>query len=472
MAIDSKHLTERTRRPGEGWLRALAAACLLYSGCNDAVDSRQRAGAELSEIRFGVDGRLGLRVQPSVIDEATVDDYTGRAVAQVWCSAPFVDIEVDNGVFGATTFDLRLLNVDGRATFDAVVGPLPAGVRRDSRCVTESFLAQPELVVAPIAPSERLRTVAEVSVAVPACSTLRIRTRPSETTTRYRLVVAGEVFGDSVALQRAVRAAIDAQADHLHVLGGVLIDENPSALRSSVSDELTFSYSMGETEARGAWDAVHAAHGPSNWVARVGRVRLLNLDTAGGGLVDEQWGVVDTLDSEILGGPSLALMKVPPVDAAGANERSFRSYVQAGRLLELLQRTRTRLLLSSSPERSERSDFALMELVNVADGRARESERRLALVDLFQPATVLLGCDEDVDCRVGESCVEDVCLTSCETDAACPPARPVCGGQSSERGCRIGCATDDDCLANGGSCLVESGFCTESARYSWQWLTY
>jgi hypothetical protein len=472
MAIDSKHLTESTRRLACGVLRAFAATSLLYSGCNDDVDSRQRAGAELSEIRFGVDGRLGLTVSPSVIDDASTDTVTGVAVSQVWASAPFVDMELNNGEFSATTFRVLLRNVDGRAVFDASLTALPSTVRRDSRCVTEAFTSQPDVAVAPVEPSQRLRTIVEVEVVVPGCTSLTIHSRPDVSVQRFRMAVAGEVLGDGDALQRAIDAALRADADHIHVLGGVLVSENASALRVAPSDLITFSYSMGATEAQGAWDAVHAAFGPSNWVARIGRVRLVNLDTAGGGLVEEQWRVAEGLDTDIIPGPSVALMQTPPLDATGINESAFRSYVQAARLVELLQRTRARLLFSSNSSRSDREDFSLMELVNIADSRARGSERRIAVVDILQPSSMLLSCGVDSDCRVGESCVEDVCLTSCNTDSSCPATRSVCGALSGVRGCRLACTEDLDCASSGASCLTESGFCTERARYSWLWLNY
>jgi hypothetical protein len=472
MAINSEH-SHRARSARHRWLAgvlALAAVPLFYSGCGDSVDSRHALGQEVQQRRFGADARLLAQIAPGVLDSASVDGVSGTAAVIAWGSAPFVELTLSNGSFASTPFELTLQNVDGRASVDATVGSLPVAQRRDSRCAQPDFVDQPTVVLAPLEPRQRQRTSMQLGLTVPACALVTLRTRPVQTQGFYRVAVAGSVQSRRDQLEDAQLAALSAGADHLHVLGDVSISTSATVLRVAALRDFTFSYSLGEDDVGANWESLIRALGPADWVARIGQVRLINVDAADGVVTAEQWTLLTPFQRLVSPPPALAWMTIPPVDRQGVGERSFHSFTQAARMMELLRRAGASLLVSSSTAQDVRHTMSGVDLVTLSGGRQDAGRRRLLLVDIRQPVSGLLSCTSDADCSTGTVCRELLCMPACASDADCAPDRTFCDEVAGA--CRIGCSADDACATVGGSCLTVAGYCSERARYAWSWRAY
>ncbi len=420
-------------------------------GCSDGVADRFDAQVSINIARFGEDERLGALVSPGVVLGV---EAPGDAVVALRASAPYPALRVDNGTFDTVTFDVSLDNVDPGADVLPRLVSLDAASRRDARCDGED--EHPQTLLAPITPAVDADgvqvTPLSFSVTVPRCASYAIDVTLPRDRERWTALVAGGVDGSAGALASVADAAQAAGVDYVHVLGGVTLRDEAQPMEAAQALLADVGVPHGVTPSAADLDRAddfYATFGQTDYVASVGALRWLALETSSGRVSAAQ---LTWLDGVATGSqPTLAAMSRPPIDAVGVALDGLRSTQQGGRVVELLRTRGTRWLVSSSGDASGSATFADIAMRELA--RAGSGAPSTTVVEVLRPWPALVACGDG--CDAGEACVRGFCRATCVRDADCLEAGTAC--DPSEGLCRLTCDGDAACPGPVPTC--SAGWC-------------
>jgi len=448
MAFDLGFHQRDWRRPRLG---LVAGALILWAAaCGDPAVDRFNEQSTVGNTRLGNDGRVAVAFEGAALER--IDIESGFATIDVRAAAPFPSSTVDNGTIDPQFLLFRIANVDPHAVFRTTLSELRDGARRDNRCDDLELADPPDTLLAPptnlnIDDDGRPASPVILFVVTPPCASLRLTPFPADPD-QFRIAVIGATLGDVDQQRDAMSAAVEAGAQHIHFLGHIAdttANRGFARTRETLHGRgLTTSVTPSRRDIRRPehHTSFVETFGPTDFVSRIGAVRVLMLNTSLGRVSDRQFDLLDrALSSEA---PGIAFLDRPPFDPAGVQREGLRSHEQASRLAGALVRGGfTEIVTPSNASASHAGPAYRTHRVAASDANAMT----LITIDRVVPhpptcvsTTDCVGervchrglcrdaCNDATTCPLpSETCREGVCLRSCALDRDCVGPRPECG---------------------------------------------
>lgn len=466
-------------------LVAVGALALVAGGpgCADSGTDRYAQQRSTTIASFGEDERLRVEVEPglaicAVAENVAVDPATAsvsdlcslpgetsdRNVVVVRAAAPFPEIYLDNGTARRQTVRLRISNLPALAVETPLLTPLRSGARRNPTC-TKSGTGSSSVYLAPVAATALDAVSRLVELSLPACRTIRLSEQLDPDATAFRIAVVGPAPVSDGFIGGALLQAEAWGADYVQFLGDVFQPgaAEPAARFLSLvepsdptSAAAPYGILMGSQERAAGASAFYERYGPTDFVSRVGRARLLSLDTSLGLLSSGQLDFVTGLPAVT---PTLAFLHDSPWVPDSYTATGFRDLEGAAALAEALQSAAVRDVLATSDHGGTRTlgQATLRVLADPASPKLG-NDPTYAQVTVEAPWPPAPAC-RDGACDDGSGCLSDSCLPLCRTDLDCAAERPTCDAGL----CRTRCSGDADCSAAAPFC-GDDGRCLESPR--------
>jgi hypothetical protein len=446
------------RSRGASWLAVLLAG-VLYPACGDSVDSRYARHRAQTTITFGADARLALEVAP------------GRALAprlrglpwrpEVRASAPYVRFALANGEFSEQVVRVQLDNVDPDARYAGTLGPLRPGRRRDSRCLDPALLERPTVFTAPrTADVVSTGARAELEVVLPPCAEWSWSGAPPPATEVVRWVVFGRAGGDADTLVAMLEVAARLEARAMVVLGDV---EGAASSFAGVQSVLRAGgrpvVVLPGPRELDDWRAFQDVFGQSDFVARIGSVRLLALDSADGTLGPLQWELVEGQRPEPV--PTVLLSWASMANPVGLALAGLDSTFLSQRMVAALRRMDTALAVSGDGSRPWASAWSGLQWEGLASA-FRGPERVALVLEVERPVPARPVCQAPRDCPAGSLCEAGICLGRCVAGCA---GNEACDDTTGL--CRRPCEEEPDPCPRPARCGPQ-GWCDEATQLRWE----
>lgn len=422
---------------------AALVACAALAACTDRVGDRFSAQSVVSTERFGDDDRLRAVASPGVV--AVVDDTR----VDIRLSAPFGSASLDNGSTSEASVTFAVSNVRPDWTWRATASALPDDARRDPLCSDADYAQRATVQLAEPSPITTGTTRVELELVAPPCARIVVVAEPPRDSAELTFVVLPPLSGDTVALVRALDAAVAHGAAFVHASGDSRLrpDDAPFSYLDAAAAARSLPVVIGlappDVERSGA--ALLEYTGPTTWRGALGRVPYLVIDTASRRLSDGQVSWLRAIPTNQVHG--VALTATSPVSFG--TTVGLRSQLQGLELVAALADRGFSDVIVGGAARPDVRTFGATRVIDL--GRA-SSIARVAVVTVLNPWPDVDPCSSATDCDAG-SCVEGLCRVRCETDSACAPGVCAPGGV-----CAPACDAATDCGGSdctGGACAVE-----------------
>lgn len=457
----------RRSKHGRCLLLTLATWCTLnIAGCGETVDDRFARQGSISIATYGEENVERIAIAPGRVVGVETNDISQRTI-EVWSSAAFPRISIDNGAFnsGQREIDLRWFNFDWRGQIRMSIDSLPASASRSTGCNTAEVLSIDGGVVAGPFSDESLISFREygngvaLPVVVPPCSRVVLQAviGPQERS-EYRLAVVGPVNHDDEFLSRLIADINGWEAHYTQFLGNLagFSGETPFsefALRSAEL-EAPFGAAIGRDDVRADSSSFQDTFGQTDFVSSIGAVPIVVLDTADEIVSDEQLLIIEALRRN--GRHGLGMMYRAPISQSRSAATGLRSDLMSARVHELLESRNILDVFGISSAVSSSREFGTVNYHATSGSGGGNGE--YLRVTIKRPDPDVTQCETNSGCADPADCVRGFCLVACVDDSDCQGLRSRC--DTDARICRQPCDELDQCRGPGAEC-DELGMCLE-----------